>query len=174
MKKNVIIIAEAGVNHNGEISLAKKLIDIAAEAGADYVRFQTFKSEDLVSMKAKKADYQIKNMSNIKDDTQFKMLKKLELSKEDHYSLIDYSKKKNIKFLSTAFDLRSINFLDSLGLDFFKIPSGEITNYPYLKRIAQIGKRVILSTGMCSMDEVKKSVNTIFNEGNEKLILLHF
>ena len=128
---SVFIIAEAGVNHNGSISIAKKLIDMAVKAGADAVKFQTFKAENLVTMNAKKANYQKKN--DKRNESQFDMLKKLELSPLMHKVLLSYCKKKNILFLSSPFDLQSIDFLNNLGLKIFKIPSGEITNFPYLK-----------------------------------------
>ena len=158
-----IIIAEAGVNHNGDMSLAKELIDVAAEAGADYVKFQTFKAENLVTKKARKADYQKSNLNN-KEETQFNMLKKLELGHDNHLELIKHCFKKKIKFLSTAFDPNGLDYLDSLKLDFFKIPSGEITNYIYLKKISSLNKPVILSTGMSNMKEISNALNIITSE----------
>ena len=152
-----IIIAEAGVNHNGKIDLAKKLIDIASNSGADYVKFQTFKSEKTVSKRSKKANYQKKE-----DDTsnsQLELLKNLELSYEDHHILIKYCIKKNIKFLSTAFDLDSLFFLSTLNIDFLKIPSGEITNLPYLEYASKLFNKFIISTGMASIDEIKNCIN---------------
>ena len=140
---SVFIIAEAGVNHNGSISIAKKLIDMAVKAGADAVKFQTFKAENLVTMNAKKANYQKKN--DKRNESQFDMLKKLELSPLMHKVLLSYCKKKNILFLSSPFDLQSIDFLNNLGLKIFKIPSGEITNFPYLKKIGRLKKKIILS-----------------------------
>lgn len=174
MKDKVIIIAEAGVNHNGDINLAKQLIDKAAEANVDYIKFQTFKAENLVSKNAKKADYQIKNI-NDGDDSQFQMLKNLELSVEHHLSLIDYCNERGMKFFSTAFDLESVDYLASLDLDFFKIPSGEITNYPYLKLIASYGKPVILSTGMANLEEIKESVEVLreFGVSKSNITVLH-
>ena len=171
--KKTIIIAEAGVNHNGSLNQAKELIDVASESGADYVKFQTFNTEDLVTKNAKKAEYQIKNTESI--ENQFKMLKKLELKKKDHFELIKYCEKSNIKFLSTAFDFRSIDFLSELNLDFYKIPSGEITNLPYLRRIAKLSKPVILSTGMSTLKEVKNAIYSILDEGLNKddLTVLH-
>lgn len=171
---NVIIIAEAGVNHNGDILLAKKLIDAASDAGVNYVKFQTFKADTLVSRDAKKADYQIKNMAN-DDDSQYNMLKKLELSNENHLELISYCSKKNIKFLSAAFDIDGLNYLNDLGLSFFKIPSGEITNFPYLKTIARFGKPVILSTGMSSIIEIKLALEVLIKFGLKKnnITILH-
>jgi N,N'-diacetyllegionaminate synthase len=157
MKNKVIIIAEAGVNHNGDYKLAKKLILEAANAGADYVKFQTFKADKLVSKDAQKADYQ---KSNLKEggDTQYEMLKKLEMSEEWHYNLIEYAKECDIKFLSTGFDEDSIDFLDSLKIDLFKVPSGEITNKPYLEHIAKKGKPVVISTGMSNLHEIKDAI----------------
>ena len=143
----VIIIAEAGINHNGDIELAKKLIDVAVDAGVDYVKFQTFKSESLVSKFAKKAAYQIENTKDAVE-SQLQMLKKLELSNSQHFELVQYCDNKNISFFSTAFDLESLGFLKELGLNIVKIPSGEITNLPYLRKAASLFKEVIISTGM--------------------------
>ena len=131
MKKRTIIIAEAGVNHNGDLGIAKKLVDIASNSGADYVKFQTFKAETIVSKIATKAKYQIDTVLN-KNETQYEMLKKLELSEDDHFELFEYCNSKKIKFLSTAFDLEGLDFLNDLGIDLMKIPSGEITNFQYL------------------------------------------
>ena len=169
-----IIIAEAGVNHNGDINLAKRLIDAAAVAGVDYVKFQTFKSEKLVSKVAAKADYQLLNMSQ-QSGTQFEMLKKLELSIDDHRVLIDYCAHKKIRFLSTAFDLESADLLLSLGIDYFKIPSGEITNLPFLKKLAGFGKKIIISTGMCTYEEIESALNVVIGNGTpiENIIVLH-
>lgn len=174
MNNHTLIIAEAGVNHNGDFKIAKKLIDAAKDAGADYIKFQTFKSEKLVSKYAKKADYQKKNIGK-SDDTQYSMLKKLELSKGQHFELVDYCKQKGIKFFSTAFDLDSIDFLKSLKLGLWKIPSGEITNYPYLKKIASFGEPVILSTGMCDMQDVEAAMNVLVSNGltKDKITILH-
>ncbi len=171
--KKTIIIAEAGINHNGSLNQAKELIDVASESGADYVKFQTFNTEDLVTKHAKKAEYQIKNTEGF--ENQFKMLKKLELKKKDHFELIEYCKKSNIKFLSTAFDFRSIDFLSELNLDFYKVPSGEITNLPYLRKIAKISKPVILSTGMSTLKEVKNAIYSMIDKGlnKEDLTVLH-
>src|SRR5688572_25958703 len=162
--RKTTIIAEAGVNHNGDLALAKKLIDVAAAAGADYVKFQTFKSEKLVSKSAKKAAYQERNMAG-GGDSQFDMLKALELKQEDHFLLRDYAKTKNIKFLSTGFDLESLEFLFSLGIDFFKVPSGELTNYTYLKKIASFRKPVVVSTGMATLAEVKEALDVLLADG---------
>ena len=169
----VLIIAEAGVNHNGDIALAKKLIDVAAEAGVDYVKFQTFKASNLVSQSAKKAAYQIKNTQD--NDSQYQMLKKLELSESDHKVLIEHCKLKKVNFLSTAFDPDSLNLLIDLGIDLFKIPSGEITNYPLLKRIGGLNKMVIISTGMCSMTEINDAIKVVeeFGTKRENITVLH-
>lgn len=172
--KKVLIIAEAGVNHNGSIELAKKLIDAAALAGVDYVKFQSFKAENLVSKEAKKAEYQQKNMAD-SDDSQFTMLKKLELSPEQHIELIAYCNEKGVKFFSTAFDLESIDFLASLKLGLWKIPSGEITNYPYLKQIALKKEPVILSSGMCDMADIDNAIQVLLKFGvtKEQITVLH-
>ena len=168
-----LIIAEAGVNHNGNIEMALQLIEKAAEAGVDYVKFQTFKSEKLVSRHATKAEYQKANTDG--DDSQLKMLQQLELSHNDHLLLIEHCKKCGIKFLSTAFDLESIDFLSSLNLDLWKIPSGEITNLPYLRRIAQKGGKVIMSTGMCSVEDIEAALSVLTNNGTalKDITLLH-
>ena len=166
MKNRVLIIAEAGVNHNGDITLAKKLKDAAADAGVDYVKFQTFNSKKLVSKSAQKADYQKQN-TNDEVESQLKMLQKLELSKNDHLILIDYCKAKNIKFLSTAFDLDSIDFLEELKIDLWKIPSGEITNLPYLRKLGGLGKPVIISTGMAEMSEIEDAINVVTSSGTD-------
>ena len=170
--EKINIIAEAGVNHNGSTELAKKLIDAAAIAGADYVKFQTFKAENLVTKSAKKAEYQIRNMAEA-SDSQYQMLKKLELSREQHFELMEYSKQRCIKFLSTAFDLESVEFLSFLDLDFWKIPSGEITNYPYLKKIALTAKPIILSTGMSMLEEIKMAVEILRQNGSGEITILH-
>lgn len=162
-QNRVLIIAEAGVNHNGDLKLAKKLIDVAAEAGVDLVKFQTFKADDIVSKEAKKADYQKKNTRN-HDESQYEMLKRLELSDDDHYSLINYASSKGVSFFSTAFDVKGLNYLNQLGLSQFKVPSGEITNYPYLSRIASFGKPVILSTGMATTDEIGDALEVLTSE----------
>jgi N,N'-diacetyllegionaminate synthase len=172
--EKVIIIAEAGVNHNGDINLAKQLIDVAVEAGVDYVKFQTFKAENLVSKCAKKADYQIENTQNAIEN-QLQMLKKLELSHAQHEELTSYCKQKNISFFSTAFDLDSLNYLKELGLKMVKIPSGEITNLPYLRSAASLFKDVILSTGMSSMDEIADALDVFLQAGISKnnITILH-
>ena len=170
--KHVLIIAEAGVNHNGSIEMAKQLIDAAVVAGVDYVKFQTFKAEKLVTKEAKQAEYQQRNAA---DDSQYAMLKKLELSQAQHEELVSYCKQKGVRFLSTAFDLESIEYLHSLHLGVWKIPSGEITNYPCLKKIAQYGEPVIMSTGMCSMDDVEQAISVLLKNGltKEQITLLH-
>jgi len=170
----VIIIAEAGVNHNGDIQVAKKLIDVAVDAGVDYVKFQTFKADSLVSKSAKKAEYQNVNI-NDGDDSQYAMLKNLELSHENHLELMTYCLERKIKFFSTAFDLEGVNYLNDLGLSFFKIPSGEITNYPYLKAVALCGKPVVMSTGMCSEIEIKQALDVLVKFGlkKESISILH-
>ena len=161
----VTIIAEAGVNHNGNIKIAFDLIDAAVEAGADIIKFQTFNPEKLVTKYSKKAEYQIKNIGNFDKQDQYSMLKNLQLSIEDHKSLISRCKKYGIEFLSTGFDLESLEFLNSLELKRFKIPSGEITNLPYLRKIAEFKKPIILSTGMSNLDEIKASLNIFFDKG---------
>lgn len=170
----VIIIAEAGVNHNGDIQVAKKLIDAAVNAGVDYVKFQTFKADNLVSKFAKKAEYQSVNI-NDGDDSQYAMLKNLELSHENHLELMSYCAERNIKFFSTAFDVEGVNYLNNLGLSFFKIPSGEITNYPYLKAVALCNKPVIMSTGMCLEFEIKEALDVLLKFGlkKEAISILH-
>lgn len=170
----VVIIAEAGVNHNGDLNKAFQLIDAAVSAGVDYVKFQTFKAEKLVSKVARKADYQIQNTGD-GNDSQFDMLKKLELSHDDHALLIDYCKKKNINFFSTAFDLESLEYLKEIGLDLVKIPSGEITNLPYLRKAAKLFSRIILSTGMCTMGDIEDAVAIFLKEGIliENITILH-
>ncbi len=173
--KHVLIIAEAGVNHNGSIETAKKMIDKAVDAGVDIIKFQTFKSEKLVSKSAQQAEYQKKNIGSSSDNSQLNMLKKLELSHTDHKELIDYCKQKGIKFFSTAFDLESVDYLYSLNLGLWKIPSGEITNYPYLKKIAQFGEPVILSTGMCEMQDIEAALKVLTDNGlsKDKISILH-
>jgi len=165
------IIAEAGVNHNGDFTLAKKLVDIASASGADAIKFQMFSAKNLVTSSAEKADYQKKNDSTSK--TQLDMLKNLELSKKSFQKLSEYAKTKGIIFLSTAFDEDSIDLLTRLDVPAFKIPSGEITNFPYLETIAQKQKPVILSTGMSTMEEVKEAVDCLRQYGCREIILLH-
>ena len=174
MSDRTIIIAEAGVNHNGSMEMAKAMVDVAADAGVDYIKFQTFKSELLVTSQAQQADYQ-KKQAKEEDNSQLSMLRKLELSEENHYELIDYCNERGVKFLSTAFDFKSLEFLSSLNLDFWKIPSGEITNYPYLKKIAQTHLPVVMSTGMCTNEDIERALNVIVNNGVsiKDIILLH-
>jgi N,N'-diacetyllegionaminate synthase len=174
MNSKVIIIAEAGVNHNGDFDNAKKLILAASNAGADYVKFQTFKADKLVSLEAEKAEYQKANFHN-GGMTQYEMLKKLEMSEEWHYELIKYAKECRIKFLSTGFDELSIDFLDSLDLDLFKIPSGEITNKPYLEHIAKKAKPIILSTGMATIEEIEEAIAILMENKitKEDITILH-
>lgn len=168
----IIIIAEAGVNHNGDMATARALIDAAADAGVDYVKFQTFKTENLVSCNAPTAEYQ-KKATN--ETSQFAMLKRLELNKEQHIELIDYCHQKGVKFLSTAFDFDSIDLLAGFNLDFWKIPSGEITNYPYLARIAHFGQPIVMSTGMCDTQDIRNALNALYENGAtpENITLLH-
>ncbi|GAB2770410.1 N-acetylneuraminate synthase [Salinimicrobium soli] len=166
MRNKVIIIAEAGVNHNGSVELAKQLIDVAADAGVDYVKFQTFNADKIVTKKAIRANYQDINTQN--KDSQYDMLKKLELSEEAHRELIVYCESKGIKFLSTGFDLESLQFLNELGITLFKIPSGEITNLPYLRKIAEFKKPVVMSTGMADMIEVKDAFEVLISGGLKK------
>lgn len=168
------IIAEAGVNHNGSLEMAMRLVDVAAEAGADYVKFQTFKAEKLVTGQASKAEYQKRNTGD-GDDSQLAMLKRLELSANDHRRLMDYCASKGIKFLSTAFDLESVDFLHGLGLDLWKIPSGEITNYPYLRKIAGYNEEVVMSTGMCCPEDIEAALHALAENGQDigKVTLLH-
>ena len=170
--KRPVVIAEAGVNHNGDLSLAKRLVDKAAEAEADYVKFQTFKTENLVTVNSSTAAYQKENCG---ESSQFEMLKKLELSYDDFRKLNKYCNQKGIGFLSTPFDIESIDFLETLDMDFFKIPSGEITNYPYLKRIAATRKPLVISTGMAEMQEIKQALKVFIDTGYRKneIILLH-
>jgi N-acetylneuraminate synthase/N,N'-diacetyllegionaminate synthase len=163
----VLIIAEAGVNHNGDINKAIELIDVAAVAGADFVKFQSFKAERLVNRTTKKADYQINNTKGEKD-TQFEMLKKLEIGDDWYPTLIHRCKEKGIQFLSTGFDEFSADLLDGLNIPFHKIPSGEITNKPFLQHIARKGKDIIISTGMANLKEVKDALNVLFSEGIKK------
>ena len=170
---SVFIIAEAGVNHNGSVDLAKKLIDVASISGADAVKFQTFKAENLVSKDAQKADYQ--KQTTDATESQFDMIKKLELDVDTHKELIAHCQKKDIMFLSTPFDHESINLLSDLGLQIFKIPSGEITNLPYLRHIGSLDKKVVLSTGMSKLGEVGNALDILINAGTSKdnITVLH-
>jgi N-acetylneuraminate synthase len=172
--QHVIIIAEAGVNHNGSMENAFRLVDAAADAGVDYIKFQTFKADQLVSASAKKADYQIENTKN-SAETQLQMLKKLELSREQHEELIAYCQEKKVQFFSTAFDLDSLEYLHKIGLQMVKIPSGEITNLPYLRKAATLFRKVILSTGMATISDIKDAVSGFTTAGGHKenITILH-
>ena len=167
MANRTLIIAEAGVNHNGDLELAKQLIDVAANAGADYVKFQTFSADRIVSRSALKAEYQQKTTDA--SETQYEMLKRLELSHEMHLELIKHCEKQSIKFLSTGFDIESVEFLVGLGIDLIKIPSGEITNLPYLRFIGSLGLPVILSSGMSTMDEIGDALKILEYAGLSRL-----
>ncbi|MDC0253296.1 N-acetylneuraminate synthase [Bacteriovoracales bacterium] len=171
--KDVFIIAEAGVNHNGSLHLAKKLVDKAVEAKADAVKFQSFKAESLVTKTAEKAEYQKETTDST--ESQFEMIKKLELTFSEQEELFNYTKEKGIMFLSSPFDLESADFLNKLGLEIFKIPSGEITNLPYLKRIASFKKEIILSTGMSTLEEIEDALQVLLQSGVDKarITMLH-
>jgi len=168
-----LIIAEAGVNHNGDIALAKKLIDVAADAGADLVKFQTFSADRLVTQSALKAEYQA--LATDKIESQHEMLRKLELTESMHHELINHCANREIGFFSTGFDIESINFLASLGQELYKIPSGEITNLPFLQHVGRLGKEVLLSTGMSNMHEVAAALNALELAGTPKdrITVLH-
>ena len=165
-RPSVTIIAEAGVNHNGSIDAAKKMIDVAMETGADLIKFQTFKAETLVTRSAEKADYQ--KASTRSDESQFEMIKKLELDRAAHEKLIAYCARKGIRFLSTAFDHDSIDLLSELNIPFYKIPSGEITNLPYLRHVGRMGKPIVMSTGMATLEEVRAAMNVLLEAGVKK------
>lgn len=170
---SVFIISEAGVNHNGNINFAKELVDIAKSSGVNAIKFQTFKASELVTESAQKADYQKETTSN--SETQYEMLKKLELSHNMHIELINYCQKKNILFLSSPFDCGSVEYLHNLNMSIFKIPSGEILHVPYLRKIATLNKPTILSTGMCTLEDIEFGVKILLNAGLDKsnLSLLH-
>ncbi len=168
---SVYIIAEAGVNHNGSIEIAKKMVDKAKEAGADCIKFQTFVSENIVSKSASKAEYQ--KQQTDANESQLDMLKKLELSFDEFIELNKYCKEKGIEFLSTAFDFDSIDFLHCLGIKRWKIPSGDITNLPYLIKIAKLGKPVILSTGMSTMEDIGFAIKALKENGSDNITVLH-
>jgi N,N'-diacetyllegionaminate synthase len=170
---SAIVIAEAGVNHNGDIEMAKRLVDVAAAAGADFVKFQTFNAERLVTRDAAKADYQKRNDGKV--DSQFEMLKRLQLSESMHHTLIAYCASRGITFLSTGFDIESVDFLNALGIPMFKIPSGEITNLPYLRHIGALGKPVVMSTGMATLDEIGAALRVLEQAGTprEAVTVLH-
>jgi N,N'-diacetyllegionaminate synthase len=167
----VYIIAEAGVNHNGSIELAKKLVDKAKDAGADCIKFQTFKANKIASKNAKKADYQLE--STDAEESQLAMLTRLELSFDEFVELNKYCLSKNIEFLSTGFDFDSIDFLHSLGMEKWKIPSGDITNLPYLIKIAKLNKPVILSTGMSTLEDIRAAVKALKENGSGEITILH-
>jgi len=173
LKNQTFIIAEAGVNHDGDIHKAKKLIDAAAEAGADAVKFQSFRADKTVSKAADKAAYQKETTQA--SESQYEMIKRLELSVEDHKEVIQYCHERNIKFMSSPFDLESIQLLNELGLDTFKIPSGEIVNLPYLEAIGKLNKKVILSTGMADLGETEDALNVLISSGTDKknITVLH-
>ncbi|MBU1666270.1 MAG: N-acetylneuraminate synthase [Gammaproteobacteria bacterium] len=173
MNKPVLIIAEAGVNHNGDLELARRLIDAAAEAGADLVKFQTFKADRLVTATARKADYQTRNSGG--GETQHEMLRRLELSPEAHHELIAHCQTRGIGFFSTGFDNESVDFLASLGQERFKIPSGEITNLPYLRNMGRYGREIILSTGMATLGDIEAAIDALEQAGTprSRLTVLH-
>lgn len=166
-KNHVFVIAEAGVNHNGNINIAKKLVDAAALSGADAIKFQTFKAESLVTKDAPKAKYQ---KSNTGDGNQYDMLKKLELSMEEHIILKDYCEKRGIMFISTPFDFESVDLLEKIDIPLYKVSSGDLTNIPLLKYIAKLNKPMIISTGMANLGEVEEAVKEV---GNSEMTLLH-
>lgn len=170
IQNRCFIIAEAGVNHNGDINIAKKLVDKAKEAGVDAIKFQTFRAENLVTKEAPKAEYQKETTG---DGSQFEMLKKLELSLEDHITLKRYCEEKGIMFISTPFDFESVDLLEKTGVSLYKVSSGDLTNLPLLSYIANKNKPIILSTGMANLGEVEEAVETISKAGNDRTILLH-
>ena len=169
--KHVCIIAEAGVNHNGSFELAKKMVDAAKEAGVDYVKFQTFNPQQLVSKYAEKAEYQKENTGS--NETQLEMLQKLTLSEQNFIALRDYCKEVGIGFISTPFDLDSIYFLEKFGMDFWKVPSGEVTNLPYLEAIARTKRKVIMSSGICNIQEIREAIDVLEKNGTSEIVLLH-
>nr|WP_320012031.1 N-acetylneuraminate synthase [uncultured Desulfobulbus sp.] len=173
MRKSTLIIAEAGVNHNGDINMAKQLIDAAADAGADLIKFQTFNADRLVTSTAEKAEYQYQTTA--REESQQDMLRRLELSPDMHQELITHCAQRNIGFFSTGFDRESVDLLVSLGQNLFKIPSGEITNLPYLRHIGQFGKKVILSTGMATLGEIEAAIEVLERAGTPRanLTILH-
>lgn len=168
---HVCIIAEAGVNHNGNYALAKQMVDVAKEAGVDYIKFQTFIPENLVSKYAEKAEYQKETTGA--SESQLQMLKKLTLTNDNFKDLNRYCSDIGIGFISTPFDLASIDFLETFDMDFWKVPSGEVTNLPYLEKIARTGRKVIMSTGMCEVSEIKEAVKVLENNGSKEIVLLH-
>lgn len=168
---HVCIIAEAGVNHNGDFSLAKKMVDVAKHAGVDYIKFQTFVPEKLVSKFVEKAEYQKKTTGA--DESQLSMLKKLTLTNDNFKEIKDYCQEVGIGFISTPFDTESIDFLESFDMDFWKVPSGEVTNLPYLEAIAKTKRKVIMSTGMCDIGEINEAVKVLEENGTPEILLLH-
>ena len=172
--ERIFIIAEAGVNHNGSMDTALRMIDAAADAGADAIKFQTFKADELVSSAARKADYQILNTAN-GDESQLSMLQKLELTYSEYEQLMIRCEARNIKFFSTAFDLDSLQFLHDVGLTTVKVPSGEITNLPYLRKAAELFQRVLLSTGMSTIEEIGDALQVFLDAGIDKkdITILH-
>lgn len=168
---HTIIIAEAGVNHNGSMELAKKMIVAAKAAKADYIKFQTFIPKKLVSKYAQKAEYQQKTTGE--EETQLQMLQKLALTEQDFLELKDFCDKTGIGFISTPFDMESLAFLDRLEMDFWKIPSGEVTNLPYLEAIGRTARKVVISTGMCEMEEIRKAVEVLEKNGTKDIVILH-
>lgn len=173
ISRKTLIIAEAGVNHNGDVQLAKQLVDAAANAGADYVKFQSFKAKRQATSTAKKAKYQL--LTTEPTETQYEMLLRLELSEADHRELLDYCALRNIHFFSTAFDIESVDFLQAIGQKMYKVPSGEITNLPYLRHIGKIGARVLLSTGMSTLGEVEAAIDALETSGTRRdnITVLH-
>lgn len=173
MDRGIFVIAEAGVNHNGDTELAVRMIDTAAEAGADAVKFQTFRADRIISRHARKAEYQKKTTGA--DESQLEMVKKLELNGDAHAGLMERCRKKGIMFLSTPFDFESIDLLNGLGMEIFKIPSGEITNLPYLRRVGGLRKRIILSTGMSTLGEVETALDILVSAGTARddITVLH-
>lgn len=167
----IFIIAEAGVNHNGSMETAKRLVDEAAKAGADAVKFQTFKTENLVCRNARKAAYQMQTTKQ--EESQFAMLKKLELTPDMHEELMSYCRQKHIMFLSTPFDIESLWYLVQCGVEIIKVPSGEVSNYPYLREVGKTGKRVIISSGMSTLGEIKDAVQVLRNNGSSDITVLH-
>lgn len=165
------VIAEAGVNHNGSLDLARQLVDVAAEAGADAVKFQTFRADKLVTAQAKQADYQARNTGRV--ESQAEMLRRLELSEQDHREIMAHCRDRGIRFLSTPFDHESADFLDREGMEAIKIPSGEVTNLPLVQHLASKRKPILLSTGMCTLGEVEACVRTLEQAGVEELAILH-
>jgi len=168
----ICIIAEAGVNHNGDIDIAKRMIDVAKEAGVSYVKFETYVTKALVSSVAKRAEYQIENFPEAGEE-QFAGLARYELNEKAHIQLADYCKRQGVSFLSTPFDLESIELLDKMGMALWKIPSGEITNLPYLRRISMSDKPILLSTGMSEMEEIRQALGILQSNGNKDITLLH-